>query len=193
MNLYYIITWIYEAAYTCFMKKPLPFVLLFASFSCISQEPISADSWERNPDVHAHEAPQKKDNTIIIQTSDSYEIALRNMVAILTDRGFGMQTVDKELGVITTTSKGIRGSEVALIVQVRNGETTTVHIRGGLDGSSMTIYGVTEDAKYNVEYRGLKGSSLMRGWEEMDKVAREYPGASITYAMKWLPSPAKGF
>ncbi|MFD3003285.1 hypothetical protein ACFS7Z_23185 [Pontibacter toksunensis] len=166
------------------MKKLLPFALLFASFSCISQEPMYTNSWELNPGGSTHEAPQKKDNTIIIQTSDSYEEALRNMVAILTDKGFGMQTIDKELGVITTTGKGIRGSEVALIVQVRDGETTTVHIRGGLDGSSMTIYGVTEDAKYNVEYRGMKGSPIMRGWEEMYNVAKNYPGASITYASK---------
>lgn len=177
-------TTVYVGSYVSSMKKLLPFALLLFSFSCVSYEPKHADFWELQHDNSAHAAPQKRDNTIILQTDDSYEKAFRNIVTILTDKGFGMQTIDKELGVITTTSKGIRGSDVALIIQVRDGETTTVHIRGGLDGSTMTTFGVLEDAKYNVEYRGMKGNPLMKGWEEMYGVAKAYTDASITYAAK---------
>ena len=125
--------------------------------------------------------PEKNNNTIILETTDDYSATLRKMVNILSDQGYGIQTIDKELGILTTTEKGFKAGTISLNLQVREGENTKIIIRGVIDGTDMTIWGATADGKGNVEFRGMQGSPMMLAWEEMERVAKAYPEANITF------------
>ena len=121
--------------------------------------------------------PEKRNNTIIVATSDDFPTAIRRMVGILST---GIQTVDKELGILTTTSKGYPGGTLALSILVREGEKTEVLIRGTTD-SNLSLIGDMTGKPINIMFYGMKGSALRLAWDEMDKVAKAYPEAFVRY------------
>jgi hypothetical protein len=121
--------------------------------------------------------PEKRNNTIIITTSDDLSTSMRQLVGILSNLGYGIQTVDKELGILTTTSKGYPGGTLALNILVKEGE---VVLRGTTD-SNLSLIGEMVGKPINIMYYGMKGSALRLAWDEMDKVAKAYPSASISY------------
>jgi len=167
------------------MKILFTLALLFATFTVSAQDAMYAESWESTAKNTAPTAtPAKRNNTIILETPDDYATALRKMVNILSDEGYGLQTVDKDLGILTTTAKGYKGGTMLLNIQVREGDSTQVIIRGMWDGLNLEMWGVSTDSKYNIEYKGMKGGPKMIAWDEMNKVASSYKGATISYATK---------
>jgi hypothetical protein len=124
--------------------------------------------------------PEKRNNTILVSTADDYPAVMRRMVGILSDLGYGIQTVDKDLGILTTTSKGYPGGTLALNIHVKEGPKTEVVIRGTTD-SNLSLIGEMVGKPINIMYYGMKGSALRLAWDEMDKVAKAYPSASVSY------------
>jgi hypothetical protein len=155
-------------------------LLLFVGTAAYAQDPMYA---ETNKPAETG-IPPKKSNTIIIETTDDYPTTLRKMVGILSEHGYGVQTIDKDLGILTTTFKGAKSGNIGLSLHVREGESTSIIMRGTLDSFDLTLYGVTSDTNSSIEYKGMKGSPMMKAWEEMAAVAKAYPGAKLTYASK---------
>lgn len=125
--------------------------------------------------------PEKRNNTIVLATSDDPATAMRKLVAILSDQGYGVQTVDKDLGILTTTSKGFVHGTLALNINVRSDSTTFIVLRGTVDSPEISFVGGLTGTAFNIEYRGMKGSPLMNAWGEMNKVALAYPSATVSY------------
>jgi hypothetical protein len=115
--------------------------------------------------------PFKKANTIVIQTNDDQPDAMQKLVTILTSQGYGIQTAAKDLGVLTTTAKGFKSGATTLNIQVNDKQ---VILRG-----SLFIPGIS--APIPIEYKGANNSPAMRGWLEMENVAKAYAGATLNY------------
>lgn len=128
--------------------------------------------------------PEKRNNTIIIETTDDPQAAMRKIVSILSDQGYGIQTVDKDLGILTTTNKGFVHGTMTLNLSIRPDSVTRIVIRGTVDSPEFSVIGGLTGTAFNLEYRGMKGSPMMNAWEDMEKVAKAYPEAKVTYATK---------
>jgi hypothetical protein len=115
--------------------------------------------------------PFKKASTIVIQTNDGQSDAMQKLVTILTSQGYGIHTADKELGILTTTEKGFKAGATSLNIQVKDSQVT---LRG-----SLLIPGISSPLP--IEYKGAKSSPAMRGWLEMENVAKAYADASLSY------------
>jgi hypothetical protein len=124
--------------------------------------------------------PEKRNNTILVSTADDFSTVMRRMVGILSEQGYGIQTVDKDLGILTTTSKGYPGGTLALNILVKEGEKTEVVIRGTTD-SNLSLIGDMVGKPINIMYFGMKGSALRLAWDEMASVAKAYPNATLMY------------
>lgn len=168
------------------MKKV--FTLLMTLISCIAfaQDPMYAGSDNKKEviDYNNGPHPNKKDNVIVLETNDNYETAFRNIVSILGEYGFGLHNVNKEYGQITTTEKPVKKvGSVILNLTVREVDgKTRISIRGGMDtNTALTIDVITVEGMQELYFGGMKGSPLRNGWNELEKVARSYTNATISY------------
>jgi hypothetical protein len=121
--------------------------------------------------------PFKKASTILVQTKDSTDV-MRRVVQAVTAQGFGVQTVDKELGILTTMAKPSKGGKTVLHIQVSGNMIT---VQGNFYLPALTVANATYDGPTKIEYRGAANSPLMRAWVEMASVAQAIPNATLSY------------
>jgi len=111
----------------------------------------------------------KKANTIIISGDLNQADFYAKIADILFDNGYGLQSSDKALGSLTTTSRGIKSGnfQVMFTVLVKDNKAT---LRGQWK---------SEELKFDwliIEYGGQKGSMKMITWNEMINLANQIPG-----------------
>jgi hypothetical protein len=120
--------------------------------------------------VYSQGAPENV-NTIIITISDSNTVKAK-IVSVLEDRGYTVNSA-KTAKVINTAAKTLKnGTRVAYSIQIKG---TEVFITGALP--------VAGQAGTKIANKGNKGTPMMNGWEEMNKIAKEI-GGSIKYELK---------
>ena len=121
----------------------------------------------------------KRANVINIELADSSSIT--SVTRLLVEYGYGIQHLDRQAGVITTTPKSVkRAGEVRLIISIGSGKAI---IRGSYKGVAVTLNNVTDDSWSEIDYRGIEGSPTMSAWNEMMRIAKAI-GPNITFAQK---------
>ena len=126
---------------------------------------ISATTWG-----NAQQVPEKS-NAIIITMSDS--IGLKEKVLkVLADKDYTVNS-GKTAKFIATAPKTLKnGTRVSYNFQF-NG--ATIIMTGGLP--------VAGQSTQKIVYQGKKGTPVMNGWEEMDKIAKTF-GGKLSYETK---------
>jgi hypothetical protein len=137
------------------MKKKI-LILFFIMFSIIR--------------IHAQTIPEKA-NTIIITMPDS-AAAREKVLKVLADRGY-TASPGKTSSVISSPPKTLKnGARVGYNFQMKGKE---IILTGTLP--------VAGQPNMNISYNGNKGTPIMNGWEEMDKIAKAL-GGKVKYEKK---------
>jgi hypothetical protein len=114
--------------------------------------------------AYAQGVPEKA-KTIIITMPDSNMVS-EKVIKVLTGRDYTIPNAGKTSSVITTAPKTLKNNtRVVYNAQIKGAEIALTGKMVVAGQSSMTI-----------EYKGAKGSPIMSGWEEMDKIAKALGG-----------------
>ena len=104
--------------------------------------------------VYSQNAP-KHSNAIVVKGA-----TIKEAVPVLLSNGYMMDKIDTAFGLIYTRPKLVRGSD-DVILQVAAKDA-------GIEISGQYDYGL------KISNRGMKGSALKKGFEEMDRVAKAF-------------------
>ena len=112
----------------------------------------------------AQDIPEKA-NTIVITQPDSIGLK-EKVIKALTGRGHTINS-GKTATTITTVSNTMKnGTRVGFAVQIK-----------GVDIILTGKLPIAGQAPQNIVYQGKKGTPIMNGWEEMEKIAKAIGGA----------------
>jgi hypothetical protein len=110
-------------------------------------------------------------NTIIVTVADSNTVK-EKIVSVLEKRGYTINS-GKTSKVTTTAPMTLKnGTRVTYSISYKGAE---VFLTGSLP--------VAGQAGTKIAYKGNKGTPMMNGWEEMNKIAKEF-GGSVKYELK---------
>ncbi|WP_026629870.1 hypothetical protein [Dyadobacter alkalitolerans] len=118
--------------------------------------------------------PPKNAKVIIVSTdttqlTDVYRALARHLI----DQGYALAKTDKELGLINTERKAVKGSiELRILTSIRRKEVhfTGKHFLSRFDKSESDIVNF-----------GMRGSLNKITFNELDKVAKSLPNVSVRY------------
>ncbi|TVT43122.1 hypothetical protein FNT36_03245 [Hymenobacter setariae] len=122
--------------------------------------------------------PTKRDNVIILHTTDSVAVAYSKLGRVLLDGGYPIDRSDKELGYINTSYRPTqnRAVEAAYRFSIKpSKEGAIIEVRGMCKMPSMRL-GDTP-----IDYRGAFGSAPGIAWQEMSRLALSYKAPVVTY------------
>jgi len=121
------------------------------------------------------DAPFKKANQIIIETSDSPDIAYRKIAGILFDNGIVIANSDKDLLMMSTepieTHHAFGAVRYKLSIRIEDGKKTKLKINGKFGTLNFNISQFVP-----ISFEGMKNSPYMKGWRAMNKIAESYSG-----------------
>ena len=132
------------------MKKLLVLISLFASIT-----------------MSFAQAPEKA-TTVIVTMTDS--VGLREKITkVLTDRGYTISS-GKTATIITTAPRTLKNdARVAYFLEIKGKE---IFITGKLPIAGQSAFPIAN--------QGKKGTPILNGWEEMEKIAKAF-GVAIRY------------
>ncbi len=107
----------------------------------------------------------EKAKTIIITLPDSNTVADK-VTKVLTSRDYTVQAAGKTPSVITTAAKTLKTNARVIYTAQIKGADVLLTGRMVVAGQSSMI----------IEYKGAKGTPIMTGWEEMEKIAKALGG-----------------
>jgi hypothetical protein len=117
---------------------------------------------------YAQEVPEKA-SSIVITLTDSITAADKVKKAFA-DREFEIAKAGKDASIITTVGRTLKnGARVGYTAQLKGKDVILT--------GRMLVAGQSGMA---ISYVGKKGTPIMNGWEEMDKIAK-LVGGKITY------------
>ncbi len=130
--------------------------------------------------------PERRDNKIVVGTTDGYEQTVRNLVNLLAEQGYGLVNIDEKYGQILTAPRPFRDGSLVLNISVRQEEAVSFTIQGVFSsGTSTVVYGggvgATFQGDAKVWFNNRTAGAMRRAWNEMEKVARQYPQATLSY------------
>lgn len=118
------------------------------------------------------------DNTIIITTNESYEVAFRRMGQLLIANGFTIENADRDFGAISTREKRI-GSRLDPLWEMRVSAVVT-----GSDETTIVLTAMTKqgqgDSWTRLDNRG-RMHMMGKGWNELVEIAQKYEGGQIEF------------
>ncbi len=151
---------------TTILKSSKTIIVIFALFllgSCALQQEVPGSN--------------RGDNTVLIITGDHPDDAYRKMGQILAERGFSIQSSDREMGSISTAPTSLHRRmrwEAQVNVVVSDSESATIALSGSSridrEGSWARIYD-----------RGSRTGHQQAGWTELYEIAKKYEGAEIAF------------
>jgi hypothetical protein len=120
---------------------------------------------------------QRGDNTIIIKTNESYEVAFRKMGQLLIANGFTIENVDRDFGSISTREMRIGNTfdplwEVRISAVISGNEEATIILTAMCKGP--------EDSWIRLEKRGIM-HMMGKGWNKLVDLANKYEGGQIEF------------
>ncbi len=115
----------------------------------------------------------KKANTIIISNNLVYSDNYREVSRLLIQSGYGIEYSDKDIGVITTGSKGIKNSEIKLNFLIDKNRIT---ITGNFSTSVLEGVTGTSGTWMQIENKGMRGSLTRDAWNEMLSIGSDLSG-----------------
>lgn len=151
------------------MKKLLLFI-------CTTLMIASVNGQEKN-------TPFKKANTIIIK-APSKDSLLNKLAVLLAQNGYGIENKDVSTGIINTTERSPKRSDVVVkIVGIVSDSTIT--LRGQFKMTmSFSIGGVSSVPAYeDIRFGGMKGSPTRDAWNELNTIATKIGSSDILYTI----------
>jgi hypothetical protein len=115
--------------------------------------------------VAAYAQVPEKAKTIIITMPDSNAVSDK-VIKVLTSRDYTVQAAGKTPSVITTAAKTLKTNARVIYTAQLKGADVLLTGRIVVAGQSSMI----------IEYKGAKGTPIMTGWEEMEKIAKALGG-----------------
>jgi hypothetical protein len=128
--------------------------------------------------------PPKGANAIVISTDAAPDAAYAGLAHVLVVRGYGLQTSDATLHVLTTTSRQVDGAGAVQVTAITTADSagSVIELRGVWRWSAATsVLGSADDATWPIEYGGAGSSPKRKAWNELDAIARAFPGGRIEY------------
>ncbi|HSZ24562.1 MAG TPA: hypothetical protein VK766_02530 [Cytophagaceae bacterium] len=119
---------------------------------------------------NAQDIPAKS-NAIVVVLPDSNKVSDK-ILKVLTAKEYTI-TPGKNPSVITTAAKTLKSN-------------TRVVWNVNIKGAEVILTGkivVAGQGSMTIEYKGTKGTPMMNGWEEMDKIAKAL-GGKVSYEIK---------
>jgi hypothetical protein len=138
--------------------------------------------------MHAQDVtPPKNAATILLHTTLSPEDAYRSVARHLVSRGYGLQTTDGVLFVVTTTFKEAGGAGptqlTAMVVPDSAGATIRLSGVWRWAIAEQIARGAGETAT-PIVYGGMGGSPKRKAWEELYQSAASFPDARLDFEVK---------
>lgn len=123
--------------------------------------------------------PFKKANVIVVQTSDSLNVALRTFGQALVARGYTIKSLDTNFHTLLTEPKQVRGGTMPMTIVVRatpaaNGFAVTAE-------SSMDLSGLGAGAQPKTQRLVVSGEKPKGPLVEVIEAAKAYPGGWVGY------------
>lgn len=121
----------------------------------------------------AQAVPPAKANTIIVTLPDSGQVAWRRIAQALIDRGYSIKNSDKDLLLLTTEGK-------------QTGRAGAITVSVSLKGNQATVRATQFLGSFGmmqVDYRGMKGSPNLLGWQELEAAAKAF-GGTLAYTRR---------
>jgi hypothetical protein len=128
--------------------------------------------------------PPKGADAIAISTDAAPDAAYAGLAHVLIARGYGLQTSDATLHVLTTTARKVDGAGAVQITAIVTADSagSVIELRGVWRWSTATsILSSAEDATWPIEYGGAGSSPKRKAWNELDTIARAYPDGRVEY------------
>lgn len=130
--------------------------------------------------------PERCDNKIVVTTTDGYEQTIRNLVNLLSEQGYGLVNIDEKYGQILTSPKPFSDGSLALNISVRQEGVVTYTVQGVFSSGVRTVVygggvGTTVLGDNRIWFNNRHTGAMRRAWDEMEKVARGYPEAMLTF------------
>lgn len=146
---------------------------------------------QRIADSLAYEKERLRNATaIIVETPHSdYNGIFTSLAKLLVRDGYNLKMADRELGIITTEQRLAGMAPISLTFSLSTaGEDDKVMITAtGKVHSSISvgvrsgIFSSTTESADPISNRGMEGSALQIGWDEMLKYATYFGKTTITY------------
>ncbi len=150
--------------------------LVSAQLVCLTAAPALLSGQEPKPPKGA--------DAIVIRTDAASDAAYARLAHVLVARGYGLQTSDATLHVLTTTSRKVDGAGAVQITAIATADSagSVIELRGVWKWSAATsILGSADDATWPIEYGGAGSSPKRKAWNELDAIARAFPAGRIEY------------
>jgi hypothetical protein len=98
--------------------------------------------------------------------------------------GYGIQNKDIASGIINSTERGPKGTNVTVKI-VGIVSDSTIILRGQFKYNiAFSLGGVSSVPSYeDIRYGGMKGSPLRDAWNELDRIAAKIGNSIITYTI----------
>ena len=123
----------------------------------------------------AQEPIPQKANTIIITDTLSATSYWKVVSALLIEKGYGIQSLDKETGTISSMPRSFKNGEIRINILVQD---QRVLLRGDLTTGIGIDYGQVSSGPswFMIEYRGTKNAAYYNAWMELYEFAKAIPG-----------------
>jgi hypothetical protein len=126
--------------------------------------------------LHGQES-QIKDNTIVISTKDSFDIAFKNIGRLLVSNGYSIDDANKDFGTITT-NEILMGNKLDPVWEMKVTAMIT-----GTENVTIVLTAMTKGPGSSWEKLEKRSNMHMmsRGWTKLEDLAKKYEGTIITY------------
>lgn len=118
------------------------------------------------------------DNTIIITTNESYEVAFRKMGQLLIANGFTIENADRDFGAISTREKRI-GIRLDPLWEMRISALVTGSDKATIVLTAMCRQG-PDDSWAELSNKG-KMHMIGKGWYELVEIAQKYEEGTVEF------------
>jgi len=129
-----------------------------------------------------HFGPERKDNIVIIETSDADSVAYEKILYLLAANEWFVENQERKNFLIKTavrTIPALFSAETYLVIKRVANHPTTIHITGYLKatvGGSM----ITDE----VNYTGAENGAYKKSFYQMQAIAKGYENGNVYYGRK---------
>lgn len=128
--------------------------------------------------------PQKNCAAVLVRVAVSPDEAYRLVAQSLAGRGYGIQSSDATLRLLTTTYRSVSGSGQVQVVAMVVSDTGGVAVRftGNWKWTAAEVLqrGLGEEAD-QIKYGGMGGSPKRKAWNELAAAAASVPSGRVEY------------
>lgn len=157
-------------------------LLHLTSVCAFAQDPVYDKSKLDQSRSGVATQPFKGCTMLIVETQDDYPTAFKNLKMSFVRQGFHITHSDEQTNSVTGEMTVKRAGNIVVSAAVFD---EGIFFNGNFDtGIGIRIYNVSKTGAEPIECRGMKGSPMMIAFQQMESIAKSYPGGRIIYTIK---------